>query len=124
MLLNLAAAVSYMFYIAYYWEFREETRSLFKQLSQVTDAIFVLDLILNLLMVDGSQKRSKYNHDLLKIVKRNYEERFWIDLLSAVPLCELLNPWVSPTVSRLLYLLKVMRLEKAFQVLDTKSFQK
>ena len=47
-----------------------------------------------------------------------------MDLFVVLPFSKILKSWLSPDADRLLYFIKVLRLYKAFWLLDHKTFSK
>jgi len=62
--------------------------------------------------------------DLKKIFIAHLKGRFLLDLVTAFPFSKILKPMLSSHTYRILYILKIFRLEKAFLIFSTKSFQK
>jgi len=99
-----------------------ETR-VYDILDLVFSSLFIVDMVIHFKVSEATKNeaaKKKIKKPLLRRVVDYFKDRFVIDFVSLVPFPYLLRPYFE--LSRLLYLLKVVRLIQGFQLLDYTTF--
>lgn len=97
------------------------------------DFIFLVDIVLNFLLEFVSEEKTRPVRDITKIATRYFKDTFVLDVLAIFPFYGMMEIINGPKLAsqnedydylRLCYLLKLLRLKKASELLASKFFSK
>lgn len=115
--LSLWTCFEYCHYAAYLHMIHDESeRRAFARRDTIYQVLFILDFIL--LLLSFRKLKEMEQKSIRKIKWSNYYTQVTIDLIAIFPLPLLLKNVVKPKIHQLLYILKIFRLMRGYQLLE------
>ena len=119
-LINIYASFKYAYSIAMFKKLTPSEKLYFENINLALEAIFFFDLLINFFVAKKPAHKVTLEYDIRKLAILNLKGRFLLDLVTWFPF----NRVSKLKEYRILYLIRVARIEKGMDMFKTKRFRK